>query len=188
MTNFADVIRRTAAQLRGQEREQLADIADILVGAGKMTTGAYRRLSDRLAVGLMSIRYIRQGLKVVRVVDATEPLLGAPDAAVQAVGLEHAAGFLHAVAAGLRADAKRRRGWRFSETGGAPPAPDRDVTGAQLRAARMAAGLSQRDLAEAFPYGRGLIASVELGYRSCPPDLGAWAKQVLRTVPGGGKG
>ena len=51
MTNFADVIRRTAAQLRGQEREQLADIADILVGAGKMTTGAYRRLSDRLAAG-----------------------------------------------------------------------------------------------------------------------------------------
>ena len=133
----------------------------------------------------MTIRYVRQGLKVVRLVDATEPLLATPDAAVQAVGLETAAGVIHAVAAGLRADARRRRGWRFSDTGGAPPPPDRDVTGAQLRAAREAVGLSQRDLAQEWPYGRGHIASVELGYRSCPPDLGAWVKRVLRTT---GKG
>ena len=51
MTHFATTIRLAAAQLRGSEREQLTDIADILVGAGKMTTGAHRRLSDHLAAG-----------------------------------------------------------------------------------------------------------------------------------------
>jgi hypothetical protein len=51
MTNFAAAIRLAAAQLRGSEREQLSDIADILVGAGKMTTGAHRRLSGHLVAG-----------------------------------------------------------------------------------------------------------------------------------------
>lgn len=51
MSNFVVAIRMAAEQLHGAERAQLGDIADILTGAGKMTTGAYRRLSDKLAVG-----------------------------------------------------------------------------------------------------------------------------------------
>ena len=51
-----------------------------------------------------------------------------------------------------------------------------------LREARRAAGLSQRDLAQAFPFGRSLIAECERGVRSVPPQLAAWARQVLRAT------
>jgi hypothetical protein len=139
----------------------------------------------------VTIRYERQGLRVVRVVDATAPLLGPPEPAVRALALEQAAAFLHAVAAGLRAERERTLALRYKHQldrareavrlGRPLPnsGPGRDVTGAQLLAARQAVGLSQRGLAAEWPYGRSLVAEVERGVRSCPPDLGEWVRGVL---------
>jgi hypothetical protein len=49
VTNFVAAIRLTATQLGGAERAQLTDIADILVGAGKMATGAHQRLAAQFS-------------------------------------------------------------------------------------------------------------------------------------------
>ena len=135
----------------------------------------------------MSIRYVRRGLQVVRVVDATRPVLSPPEPTMPSITLEEASALIRAAAEGLRAEQRRRRDWGFQRR--TPPRSEgRDVTGAQLLAARQAVGLSQRDLAAEWPYGRSLVADVERGRRSCPPDLGAWAKHVLRVtrkeVPG----
>ena len=129
----------------------------------------------------MSIRYVRRGLQVVRVVDATPPVLEPPAPTMPSITLEEASALIRAAAEGLRAEQRRRRDWGFQRH--TPPRSEgRDVTGAQLLAARQAVRLSQRELAAEWPYGRGLIADIERGVRSCPPDLGAWVKHVLRTT------
>ena len=131
----------------------------------------------------MSIRYVRRGLQVVRVVDATPPVLDTPDPTVRPLTPAQAAGYLSTVAAGLRADTRRKRRWGFNGVA-APNKPDpaRDLPGEDLRTARMRVGLSQRELAAEWGLARGLIGSIELGYRSCPLGLADWAKHVLRTT------
>jgi hypothetical protein len=49
--NFVTEISLTAAQLPAAERKSLTDVVAILVGAGKMTSGAYERLTAQLAGG-----------------------------------------------------------------------------------------------------------------------------------------
>jgi DNA-binding XRE family transcriptional regulator len=122
----------------------------------------------------VSIRYVRRGLRVVRVVDATPPVLEPP---APAVSLEDAAATMHRTAQAIRADARRRRGWGFGQ---APKTPDpkRDLPGADLKRARKAAGLSQRELAAAWGLSRGLIGTIELGHRSCPLGLADWARRT----------
>jgi len=66
-----------------------------------------------------------------------------------------------------------------------PRDPVRTLPPSALRHARRLVRLSQRQLAQEFPYGRSLIAEVERGKRSCPPDLAAWARRVLRTTTTG---
>jgi DNA-binding transcriptional regulator YiaG len=124
----------------------------------------------------VSIRYERQGLKVVRVV---EPVPEPAPPAYPTAGLERAAALLRHVATGLRADARRQRAWRARTEQKPPP---RTVTGEELRGARQALGLSQRELARAHHVSRGLVAEIERGVRSCPPDLGAWVRMTLRTT------
>ena len=122
--------------------------------------------------------------KIVKVVDATLPLLDAPLPPAQPVTLGEASAYISAVAAGLRADTKRTRRWGFN--GVAVPKqrdPQRDLPGEDLLKARKAAGLSQRQLAEEWGLSRGLIGTIELGHRSCPPELAAWARRINAQGP-----
>ena len=106
-------------------------------------------------------------------------------------------GLLLVAAEGLRSERRRLLALRFRDEAarrreekrlGRPLEEGRDFPGPLVRDARQVAKISQRDLARELPFGRGLIASVELGYRSCPPQLADWARQVLRAagkeVPG----
>ena len=125
----------------------------------------------------VSIRYVRRGLQVVRVVDATPPVLEPP---APAVTLEDAAAGVHRFAAGIRADTRRRRGWGFGRAGQPPRKPDpaRTLPGEDLLKARKAAGLSQRQLAAERGLSRGLVADIERGQRSCPLELADWARRT----------
>jgi hypothetical protein len=51
MSTFITAIKLAEAQLTGAERKHFSDIAAILVGAGKMTTGAHVALAERLLAG-----------------------------------------------------------------------------------------------------------------------------------------
>ena len=126
----------------------------------------------------MSIRYRLDTSgplhRVVRVVDATPPVLEPP---APAVTLEDAAASMHRTAQAIRAGAQRRRGWGFGQ---APrkPDPKRTLPGGDLLKARKAAGLSQRQLAAARGLSRGLVADIERGQRSCPLELADWARRT----------
>jgi DNA-binding XRE family transcriptional regulator len=130
----------------------------------------------------VTIRYVRRGLQVVRVVDATPPVLEPPDPTARPLTPAQAAGYLATVAAGLRADTRRRNRWGFGQPVPNKPDPARDLRGEDLRKARLVVGLSQRELAAEWGLARGLIGSIELGYRSCPLGLADWARRVLRTT------
>ena len=84
----------------------------------------------------MTIRYERRGLRVVRVVDDTPPVLEPP---APAVTLEDAAASMHRTAQAIRADARRRRGWGFGQAPKTPD-PDRTLPGADLKRARKGGG------------------------------------------------
>jgi helix-turn-helix protein len=106
--------------------------------------------------------------------------------------LLRAAALIRAAAAGLRRDARRaqlraggRRGDVRPGLHGGPP-NDAAFSGDDLRRAREQAGLSQRELAQQLPYGRGLIADVEGGRRSAPHGLAVWARQTLAASEKGG--
>ena len=126
----------------------------------------------------MSIRYELDTSgplhKVVRVVDATRPVLEPP---APAVTLEDAAAGLHRFAAGIRADTRRRRGWGFTQPPRKPD-PARTLPGEDLLRARKAAGLTQRQLAAEQGVSRGLVADIERGERSCPLELADWARRI----------
>jgi DNA-binding XRE family transcriptional regulator len=120
--------------------------------------------------------------KIIKVVDATPPVLEPPEPTARPLTPAQAAGYLATVAAGLRADTQRRNRWGFEQPVPNKPNPERDLRGEDLRTARQAVGLSQRELAAEWGLARGLIGSIELGYRSCPLGLADWAKHVLRTT------
>jgi DNA-binding transcriptional regulator YiaG len=61
----------------------------------------------------------------------------------------------------------------------AAPAPH-GVTGEQQRAARLALGLSQRQLAAHFGVQRSQLAEAERGRRKVNPALAPWVRQTLR--------
>ena len=89
------------------------------------------------------------------------------------ITLEEASALIRGAAEGLRAEQRGRPGLGLPAPHPYPGAEGRDVTGAQLLAARQAVRLSQRELAAEWPYGRGsLVADVERGVRSCPPTWG----------------
>jgi DNA-binding transcriptional regulator YiaG len=123
----------------------------------------------------VSIRYVRRGLQVVRVVDATPPVLEPP---APAVTLEDAAATMHRTAQAIRADAHRRNRWGFGRPVPNVPDPRRDLPPEDLLRARKAAGLSQRQLAAERGLSRGLVADIERGQRSCPLELADWARRT----------
>jgi predicted kinase len=55
----------------------------------------------------------------------------------------------------------------------------RRLLGAQLAAARVAAGYSQNELSRKINYGRSSVASAEIGHQCCSPDFWASADKVL---------
>ena len=61
----------------------------------------------------MTIRYVRRGLQVVRVVDATPPVLDAPLPTAHPLTLAQAADYIATIAAGLRAERKRTLALRY---------------------------------------------------------------------------
>jgi DNA-binding transcriptional regulator YiaG len=132
----------------------------------------------------VTIRYVRVGLRVVRV-DTAAPVAPAEVVEPGEDPLVEAA-FIGRVAAGLRADARRPR-----LTPRPTPRPQdarRTLTAGQLVRARRAAGLTQRQLAAELRYHRSLIAECERGQRTVPVDLGDWARGVLAREAAGAGG
>ena len=84
------------------------------------------------------------------------------------------------VAAGLREDRAPGAGPGRGRPRRHPP---QGVTGADVRRAREAVRLTQRELGQELGVSRGQIADFELGRRGCPPLVAAWAKRILK---GGG--
>ncbi len=130
----------------------------------------------------MPIRYVRDGLKVVRVSDPPR----VDDPAAVARKADELGLALRGFAARLWRDVERRRRRETLGTGppgrapaGRPPEPRSEVPREDVRRARQLAGLSQRALAEHLHFGRQHISDIEQGRRSVPEALGAWAKRVL---------
>lgn len=152
----------------------------------------------------MTIRYERQGYRVARVETPTPappppdrpPLpLRAPPPRPNSVLVR--SGLLLVAAEGLRSERRRLLALRYKDEAdrrreakrlGRQPEEGRDCPPEVLVEARKVAGLSQRDLAREFPFGRSLIAECERGVRSIPVQLADWARQVLRaSAPKPGK-
>ena len=127
----------------------------------------------------MTIRYVRDGLRIVRV--QTVAALTAVEQ--QAAGAEAQARDLRrrarALKLGLLADYDRRQGLERHalqrERDAAPPVAPADV----LRARRHA-GVTQRELAEHLSLSRSSIAEAERRRRSTHPVLARWVVGVLR--------
>lgn len=101
-------------------------------------------------------------------------------------GLEEAAALVHRLVRGLREDRRRREASERSLRREAPPPPPpREKCGEEVRTARLALRLSQRQLGAELGFSRGVVADAELGRRSCPPLLAAWARRILKD--GGGR-
>ena len=138
----------------------------------------------------MSIRYERQGLRVVRVPT------GPPESAAQTLevavreDLRDAQALLRTAAANVRqlarlARARRRSGRPVGDYDGRRElARELGVMPEGIVAARLRQRLSQRDLARELGYSRGLVAECEKGRRNPPPRLTEWAAGVLRTKGG----
>lgn len=132
----------------------------------------------------MTIRYVRDGLRVVRTrVDAAET--GAVAASV-VDDLTQAHALVRTAAANLRQLARLARGRQTLLLAPADPdgrrklAAELGVDGKGIARARSLVGLSQRDLARRLDYSRGLVAECEHDRRSPPPRLCRWAAGVLR--------
>lgn len=129
----------------------------------------------------MTIRYVRDGLRVVRV--QTVAALTAVEQ--QAAGAEAQARDLRrrarALKLGLLADYQRREGLERHalrrERDAAPSVAPADV----LRARRHA-GVTQRELAAQLSLSRSSIAEAERRRRSAHPVLARWAAGVLRAA------
>ena len=106
------------------------------------------------------------------------------DLMLVAYRLEAEAVVIRRLCAGLREDRRRREASEGSLRRTEPP-PPREKIGDQVREARLRLRLSQRELGEELGLSRGIVADAELGRRSTPPLLGAWAKRVLNG--GGGR-
>jgi hypothetical protein len=113
----------------------------------------------------MTVRYRREGLRIVRV-DGAAPLDGVRPPAPTEPDYRRT---FHEWATGIRAATGRAEG-RFS--GGA-------VTPGQVRRAREVAGIGQRDLAAELRIARSSIADCEGGRRRVHPRLAAWTRRVL---------
>ena len=127
----------------------------------------------------MTIRYVRDGLRIVRV----QTVAALTELHRQAAAVQHQAyDFkvrVQALKEGLLADNARRvaadlrPGHRPGEA--APPRVSTD----QLLRARKKAGLSQRDLAAALRLSRSTIAEAERGRNLPHPYLARWAHDIL---------
>lgn len=138
----------------------------------------------------MSIRYERQGLRVVRMPT------GPPEAAAQTLevavreDLRDAQALLRTAAANVRQLARLARARkthllpRADRDGRRKLAAEKGIDGPGIVRARVQAGLSQRDLGRQLAYSRGLVAECEKGRRNPPPRLTEWAAGVLRTKGG----
>ena len=131
----------------------------------------------------MTIRYVRDGLRVVRVVDAPRlspaTLTRVAEAAAASPDLRYRLRLFNAT---ILADAARARTTERQPLHAKPrrsPEPASGVTAEELRLARTLAGLSQRQLADRLGFGRGLVADAELKRRSVPQSMGTWARSVL---------
>lgn len=121
----------------------------------------------------MTIRYVRDGLKVVRV-DPCVVATPAPPPPPAPLGPEDYGTRLHRFAVELRGAARR---YRRSTSWGATPRtrPPSPVTPEQLKAARLAAGLTQWQLAARLGLSRSQVAEAESGRRYVNTRLGDWA-------------
>src|SRR5262245_28152087 len=142
----------------------------------------------------MTVRWVRDGLKVVRVDDAAPPwdvtdggdgVPAVPDSGGDPTfngdptdprALWEYATRLPTFAAHSRRIARRRRREEL-RAGGQPPS---GVTAAQLRYARTLTGLSQRALADHLGLSRGAIGDMEIERRSVNTAVGGWVRQTLR--------
>jgi hypothetical protein len=113
----------------------------------------------------LTIRYERQGLRVVRV-DGAAPVEGVRPPAPTDPDYRRT---FHEWATGIRA-ATARADYRLS--GGA-------VTPEQVRRAREVVGIGQRDLAADLRIARSSIADCEGGRRRVHPRLAEWTRRVL---------
>jgi len=121
----------------------------------------------------MTIRYVRQGLKVVRV-PSEAPLPGArPEplpSSRAAARIEDLAPRLRAFNAGILDDA--RRSGVAQRVAAAFPAE-------AIALARRRVGLTQRQLASKLGMSRSMLASCELRERTVPLHLARWAAGVF---------
>ena len=131
------------------------------------------------------IRYVRRGLRVVRVDPSSPPASGGPaeprpvpPAPVVPLGEDDYSLRLHRFASDLRLAARRyRRSTSWGDTPRTrPPSP---VTPEQLKAARLAAGLTQWQLAARLRLSRSQVAEAETGRRYVNTTLGDWAAGLL---------
>jgi hypothetical protein len=136
----------------------------------------------------MTVRYRREGLRVVRVdgeapswpvttgEDGQSPVGDFSGDPTDPVALADHAARLHAFAAHYRRLARRRR----REETLSRTLPPSGVTAAQLLYARRLAGLTQRQLAEHLGVGRGSIADMEIERRYVNTAVGGWVRTTLR--------
>jgi DNA-binding XRE family transcriptional regulator len=127
----------------------------------------------------VTIRYVRDGLRVVRVQTVAElTALHAQAAAAQRAAYDFKVR-AQALKDGLLDDHRRRvaAGLRPGHRPGEPP-PPRVSTDTLLRARRKAK-LSQRDLAAALGLSRSTVAEAERGRNLPHPYLARWAHDVL---------
>ena len=127
----------------------------------------------------MTIRYVRDGLRIVRVLTVAElTALHRQAAAVegQVRDYKHR---VQALKEGLLGDNRRRVAaeLRPGHHPGEPPPPR--VSSDQLLRARKKAKLSQRDLAAALGLSRSTVAEAERGRNLPHPYLARWAHDVL---------
>ena len=129
----------------------------------------------------MTIRYVRDGLRIVRV----QTLSALTELHRQAADVEgEARDFKHRVQAlkeGLLEDHARRVALVHQATAQERAAAPR-VGAPDVLRARQRVGLSQRELALALAMPRGSLADVERGRRKATPRLARWAHDVL-TAP-----
>ena len=133
------------------------------------------------------VRYVRDGLKIVRVplpppptpdVRDVLPFLPAPvplgeEALEVADAADDYATRLHRWAAGVRRDAARYKPLREAEPRSS------DVTREDLARARRLAGLTQKELALRLGFGRQHLSDMEQGRRGVSQSVGEWARRVL---------